>query len=367
MANITNASLTTVSSDFRPLGKDFCVLILPDPEFDKAAERFTTNLVTGVINAVLSPFGVAANFLIILVISRKISLWTPLNVLLGCLAASDFLVGLLVQPSYVAFRLIENQHKFVPCALRLFYSTGFFVCYGVSLVTLCVISWERLLALLFPLKYSHLIRLSRIFKLIILIWLANILLTLLQWAHTEVARGIHLGSWLLLLIAAVVSQLRILPIIRYHQRQIKRLQSSYPQICLPNHTHMQVKFAANIACIVTVYLAFNLPVLLITTVHQIVQIDINTYDLYSWAETVAFFNSSVNPVICLWRVKLIRKGIRELCTCRKERKIPRYLSNTTLSDKDVSLVRFRRCQEPSIVIIVSNNDLSDNGDEKVPK
>ncbi|XP_022797036.1 adenosine receptor A2b-like [Stylophora pistillata] len=365
MANITNASSSSFSSGLRPLAKDFCVLILPDPEFDKAAERLTTNLVTSVINVVLSPFGVITNFFIILVISRKISLWTPLNVLLGCLAASDFLVGLLVQPSYVAFRLMENQHKFVPCALRLFYSTGFFICYGVSLVTLCAISWERFLALLLPLKYSQLIRLSRVSKLIILIWLVNIFLTLLQWAHCGAARGIHLGSWLVLLLAAVASQLRILPIIRYHQKQIKKIQSSQPQTHAPNHTHMQVKFAANIACIVTVYLAFNLPVLLITAIHQVVHIEINTYDLYSWAETAAFFNSSVNPVICLWRVKLIRREIRELWTCRRERKIARYSSNTTSPDKEVSLVQFRRCQEPPITFIVTNNDLSDSGDIKI--
>lgn len=361
MANLTDAS-TTVLSNLRPLENDFCVLILPDPEFNKVADRFATNLVTGVLNAVLSPFGVMANFLIVLVIVRKFSLQTPLNLLLGCLATSDFLVGLLVQPSYVAFRLIENQENFVPCALRLFYSTGFFMCYGVSLVTLCAISCERFVALLLPLKYPHLIRLSRVIKLVILIWIVNILLTVLQWAHNGAARGIHLSSWLLLLLAAVASQLRILPIIRRHQRQIRQLQSADPHIqgSVNNYTQMQIKFAANIACIVTVYLAFNLPVLLVTAFHQVVNIDINTNNLYSWAETAAFLNSSINPVICLWRVRTIRRAIRELWTCGKDRIFPRYFSSFEKPETDVALVRFRRYQEPQVVITVSTNEIPAN-------
>lgn len=352
MKNLTGA-FTTPLSDRSSAGDDFCLLILPDPEFDKVADRYATNLLTGVVNAVLSPFAVVTNFFIVLVITRSASLRTPLNMLLGCLALSDFLVGLVVQPSYVAFRLTENKHMFVPCALRLFYSTGFFMCYGVSLVTLCAISCERYLALCFPLKYPHLIRNSRVIKLVIIIWIVNILLTVLQWVHNEAARGIHLGSWLLLLIIALVSQLRILPIIQRHQKQIKRLHLSDPpcQRSASNLSQMQIKFAANIACIVGVYLAFNLPVLLITAFHQIILIDINTYNLYSWAETVAFLNSSVNPIVCLWRVRAIRRAFRKLFPrVQNGRNVFGYFSSMEMPNNDVALVRFRCHRDPQLVI-----------------
>ena len=366
MKNLTGA-FTTPLSDGSSAEDNFCLLILPDPEFDKVTDRYATNLLTGVVNAVLSPFAVVANFVIVLVITGRASLRTPLNLLLGCLALSDFLVGLVVQPSYVAFRLTENKHMFVPCALRLFYSTGFFMCYGVSLVTLCAISCERYLALCFPLKYPYLIRYSRVMKLLIIIWIVNILLTVLQWVHNEAARGIHLASWLLLLITALVSQLRILPIIRRHQKQIKRLHLSGPpcQRSANNLSQMQIKFAANIACIVAVYLAFNLPVLLITAFHQIILIDINTYNLYSWAETMAFLNSSINPIICLWRVRAIRREVRKLIPSgRNDRKVFRYLSSLEIPNNDVELVRFRRHRDPQLVIsnvsIYTTNVISEN-------
>ena len=53
----------------------------------------------------------------VLVITRNTSLQTPSNVLLACQSFSDFLVGLLVQPSYGAFRLIEKNQSF--CAMWL--------------------------------------------------------------------------------------------------------------------------------------------------------------------------------------------------------------------------------------------------------
>lgn len=67
---------------------------LPDAKFETFHYRKETNLQTGVLNAVLSPFAVAANFLIVFVVSRRTSLQTPSNVLLGSLAVSDILVGL---------------------------------------------------------------------------------------------------------------------------------------------------------------------------------------------------------------------------------------------------------------------------------
>lgn len=337
MANVTDCTVSVNYNCSPVLERQSCSL-LPDPKFDKVPNRYVTNFFTGVLNALLSPCAIVANSLVVLVIVKKASLRSPLNLLLGCLAVSDILVGVFVQPSYVAFRLLENQHTFVPCALRLFYSTGFFICYGVSLVTLCVISCERYIALFYPLRYCHVVRYSRVLKLIIVIWLVNVSLTGLQWVHNEAARGIHLASWLVLLLTAVGSQLRILPLIRRHQKQIKRLVHRRTGAGLVP----QIKFAANIACIVAVYLAFNLPVLLIHAVHEIIHVNIDTYNFYSWTETAAFFNSSLNPLICIWRVKAIRKAIAELWPGIKTREV--QTSSLELPTNNVVLVRFTRVQ-----------------------
>ena len=175
-----NFSATTASTNNARFDLPGECFHLPDAKFDVFQQRAKTNLVTGVVNAVLWPFAVVANLLIVFVISSRASLQSPSNILLACLAISDLQVGILVQPSYVAYRLLENAHGFVPCAVRMLYSTGFYVYYGVSFTTLSAVSCERLLALIFHLRYYAYVRPGRVLKTAIFIWFVNILFTALQ-------------------------------------------------------------------------------------------------------------------------------------------------------------------------------------------
>ena len=127
------STTTTATLTVSPLSNS--CFHLPDAEFDKIEQRRTSNLLTGIINAVLSPFAVTANFFIVFLILRKYSLQTPSNLLLTCLVISDLLVGLIVQPSFVIFRILENTYGFVHCLVRMIYRMGFFICYGVSFMT----------------------------------------------------------------------------------------------------------------------------------------------------------------------------------------------------------------------------------------
>lgn len=88
-----------------------CFLIL-NPGFD---HRYTINFVRSVVNAIFSPLAVIAGHVAVLsIINPTPWLRDPSNLFLACLAVSDMLVGVIVQPSYVAFRLPENHEGFVP-------------------------------------------------------------------------------------------------------------------------------------------------------------------------------------------------------------------------------------------------------------
>ena len=329
------STTTTATLTVSPLGNS--CFHLPDAEFDKIEQRRTSNLLTGIINAVLSPFAVTANFFIVFLILRKYSLQTPSNLLLTCLAISDLLVGLIVQPSFVIFRILENTYGFVPCVVRMIYRMGFFICYGVSFMTLCAISCERLLTLLYSFRFQELVRRERVSKTAVFIWLVNLLFTCLQWAYNHIFVGFHLCLWLASLVIAVLAQCKILLISLRHQRQIKRHN---PGTSSPRQ--MQIKLAINLTSIVAIYFALNLPVLIVTKVHQIIFGYIENYNYYSWAETAAFLNSSVNPLVCTWRVKEIRKAIRDIFVKkRKRRRGKRTTLGNVSENNNVFLVRFR--------------------------
>ena len=259
-----------------------------DPDFDKVSERLTMNLATAIINIIASPFSVISNCLIVFAIFTTSRLRTPSNLFIGCLALSDVFVGLAVQPSYICFRLMENQHRSVPCFVRVIYSNTFFVCCGVSFMTLGSVTYERLVAVRLRARYNDVFTGKRVLKYMSAIWILNILLTSLQWTGiNQISIDIHFILWLLCLLVSVVASIGISLILRRHHRQLHCHSSILENI----RKQTELNLTRNISFIVGVYLFLNIPLLLIKLYHHILKQDIKTYNHYSWTEALAFLNS----------------------------------------------------------------------------
>lgn len=80
---------------------------------------FFVNITTSVINGVSSFVAVTANGLVLVVMWRNPTLHTAGNVLLGCLAFSDFIVGLISQPAFIIYKVGENRGDFQSTSLHL--------------------------------------------------------------------------------------------------------------------------------------------------------------------------------------------------------------------------------------------------------
>ena len=116
---------------------------LGDPTFHQASQRFTMNLITATVNIITALVVVVVNALVAIAVFGYSPLRTPSNLLIGCLALSDVLVALTCQPEYITYRLMEKKHRVVPCFVRITYSTAFYVCLGVSSMTLTAVCYER--------------------------------------------------------------------------------------------------------------------------------------------------------------------------------------------------------------------------------
>jgi len=281
---------------------------LPDPTFHQSTQRYTMNLVTAIINIVTAPFAVIVNALVVTAIFSCNRLRTPLNLFIACLALSDVFVGLTAQPGYITYRLMENQRRSVPCFVRIVYCAAFYVCFGVSFMTLCALSSERFVAVRLRVRYNTFYSSRRVVKYMLGIWTLNILLNALQWARiNQAARGTHLILWLILLLVCGATQIGILVIVRRNRRQ---LQAQLPA-AENQQRQREVKLAKSLSVIVGVYLISNFPVLFVTIYHQILRLDLQTYNHYSWTETLAFLNSLSNPVICLLKNRQIRQKVKD--------------------------------------------------------
>ena len=282
---------------------------LRDPSFHQVSDRFLVNLVTAIINIVSSPFAVVSNLLIAVAIFNNVRLRTPSNLMLGCLALSDILVGLAVQPGYITYRLLENQHRSVPCFVRIVYAKAFYICCGVSFMTLTAVSYERLVAVRLQRRYNDVFSSQRVLKYVVAIWALNILLTNLQWAGiSKILKGIHLIVWFLCLLVSGTANIGIVLVLRRHRRQVQ------PQQLFTENMQRQreARLTRNISLIVVIYLLLNSPFLFAKIYHQILQQNIKTYNHYSWSETLAFLNSCTNPIICYWKNQQIRQGVKSI-------------------------------------------------------
>ena len=278
---------------------------LPDPTFDKVSERYTMNLVTAIINITAAPFAVVFNLLIFYAIVSHLR--TPSNLLIACLALSDVFVGLAVQPGYITYRLMENQLRLVPCFVRVMYANAFYLCCGVSFMTLAAVSYERFVAVRLQARYNDVFSSKRVLKYMVTIWIVNIMLTSLQWAGiNRVSRGVHLIAWFICLLVAGAANIGIVLTLL---RTLRRVQLQHEQLGEKIRRRRETKLTRTIGFIVGVYLLLNMPVLLVTIYHQILEQDIKTYNHYSWTETLAFLNSCTNPLICFWKSRQVRQAV----------------------------------------------------------
>ena len=112
---------------------------------------------------------VCINSLVIYMFFTRVSLQTKTNSLLVSLAISDSLNGLCSIPLTIFCNLFLNEN--------LCYTTAVFYRF-ISISTMyhiCVVTLERYIYVLYPMKYIHIVTAPRLLKLILSVWLFSIL------------------------------------------------------------------------------------------------------------------------------------------------------------------------------------------------
>ena len=117
----------------------------------------TIIIINCVLNAPLMLISILGNALVLGAIMRTPSIRsTPHMIMLCSLAVSDFLVGLIVEPIFVAHQLTGDHYVSHVSVMM-----GFFLCV-VSLMTITAITVDRFLALHYHMRYATLVTESRV-------------------------------------------------------------------------------------------------------------------------------------------------------------------------------------------------------------
>jgi len=183
----------------------------PDRNFNQA---IAFGIAVCIINAFLSFKALLGNSAILLTIWKTSSLHSAANILLTSLAVSDFAVGLLIQPLFIA---VIQSGRISTIGLDFSILVYFFCC--ASFFTVTAITIDRLLVLQLHLTYYAVVTTFRVNGVVVFIWIFSSVSTLVLHLSSRIYI-VSLVMVISLLAGNFVVYFKIYLIARRHQRQI---------------------------------------------------------------------------------------------------------------------------------------------------
>ena len=268
-----------------------------------------------ILNAPLMLLSIIGNALVFVAILKTPSLRSPSVIFLCSLAVSDLLVGLVVQPAYIAEQIVRT----VPTLQKAVGAMGFVGC-GVSLCTMTAITVDRFLALHYHLQYPNLMTTSRAIYTIITIWCIITLFSFSILWSLSVYYFFATFCITICLLVCLVCFIKIYRIVRRHQLQIHVQQQAVENSTDTNKQQIRqsTKSAKNIFIYFLVMILCYTPLFFVYIISSINNLD--SMVLWTFPVTVAFMNSSINPFLYCWRIPELRTAVfktARLLSCRK--------------------------------------------------
>lgn len=268
------------------------------------------------------------NFLIMYTIWKIPSLHKPSYVLLGNLALGDFLVALFVDPLFAVTNVATLERDTVVfCGT---FVTGRMLGYWLgaeSLYTLALISIDRFLAIKIKKRYRSVVTLKRVVLMLLAGWVGLsiafvIIATKLSSMRIKTATTIALAFIFVLLATITVSYSMSF----YYLRRLTTVSpntetaDSTDQI---TNTFNVSKYRRSLKTMVIVFLTIIVfysflfwcsvaSLLLLRNNPENFNILKKTYTILTSGETLVLFNSTINPLLYLWRMKDLNEGFKDV-------------------------------------------------------
>ena len=271
-----------------------------------------------VINTLLAISTIVGNTLILIALHKETSLHLPSKALIRNLVTSDLCVG-FVELVLVGEWISILQERWQICHyFYLAYKLGAYISISVSLSTLAVISVERLLALLLGLSYRQVVTLRRVYVLVLAVWVfgvSNAILTLLN----PDAKIVSATGLIVCLITAFFCYTGIFFRLRREQTQVHSISPEQENQTIPAFNISRYRKTVSTALWLQLALVFcYFPhMLLAPFAYPEIEKTLSSalyFPLYSTI-TLMFFNSTLNPILYCWKIKEVRRTVKNMFSC----------------------------------------------------
>ena len=270
-----------------------------------------------VANTIFSITAFLGNTLILIVLHKETTLNKPSKLLLRGLATTDLCVGIIAEPVNVANWISLAKGRLDICFYTEWASfvIGYILC-SVSFVILTAISVDRLLALLLGLRYQQIVTVKKTYATIVFIWVFCIACTLGHFGNTVIPTWVIIVSLCLCLVTTIFSYTKIILTLRQsqilvhsHNVSVARRQ---PRPSIPqNITRYRKAVYSALWVQVTLVVCYLPSGIVIALIRQNGPISVSLYLARQFTVTLAYLNSSLNPLLYCWKIREVRQAVRE--------------------------------------------------------
>ena len=276
-------------------------------------------IATAVLNLAACPFTIFLNALVMVAVKIKRRLQTHPNILLACLALTDLMVGLVVQPLHITktIFLLHGKHFDEFCDIDLAFTFSLVISCWSSVSHLVLISGERYLAIKHTFTHASVITKVRVMFCSALAWIAAALFLLML----SYSRVMAFALQVITLSSIALFQILVYKEARRHEKRILSEQVSVETRAKFKREKKALKLTT--IMLATIVMFFFIPfVSLFVTWHVLgekLPPDVKTA-VHHLALVSVIINSVVNPVIYSAKKRqfriafielLLRKSLRE--------------------------------------------------------
>ena len=291
--------------------------------FNSAHYLYVAHILTSIINIASSPTAVAGNFIVMYSVWKSPLLHTPSNVFICCLAFSDLTVGLLAQPFFVIHKIGEISRRFdMYCTTRILLESLGNVTAGASVFTMSGIAVERYLTLFFHLRYNEIVTARRVLFAVACFWIVLIVLAAFRISLIPPAiyHNILIAITSLSFLSTYLAYIKILQCVRKHERrieigEIEVIRSNLQMEQKTGHIRNMKRYkksTVTMIFVVGLFTACYVPFLCVKLAQKVWGYSTPVKTAYLYATTIAFLNSSLNPLVYCWRINCLRHAVKKV-------------------------------------------------------
>ena len=290
------------------------------------SEEFTQGLdkqiiCFSVINTVLAITTVVGNTVVLIALHKETSLHRPSKILLRNLVASDLCVGFVELPLVGnCISMLQEQWQICEFFLHAYLMMAI-ICISVSLCTLAAISVDRLLALLLGLRYRQVVTARRVYVVAIVLWiLIGVGTAILTMFNTDAGGVVALSGIAMCLMTSTFCYTTIFFTLRNQRTQV---HNNHPeeenQTISLNISRYRRTVSTTLWLQMSVVFCY-LPHLLLDSLAYRQSVKTPPpcfYSQYYFTVTLMCSNSTLNPILYCWKIKEVRRVVKEILRCRQ--------------------------------------------------